>query len=95
VTPEQEAILAEVLAERDRQDEQWGGPKHDDDHIEQDWFAFIGNQIDKAERESFRLYAESTPRDRLIKIAALALAGIESIDRNAAVIARENAEAEK
>lgn len=71
-------IVDEIDAERDRQDAQWGGPEHDDEHTVGHWFNFIDYQSDRWEESTS--IAES--RERLVKIAALAIAGIESIDRN-------------
>jgi len=68
-------VIRDVNAERQRQDEQWGGPEHDDTHIYSDWLRYIAYQSEQAKFES--------ARERLIKIAALALAGIESWDRKA------------
>lgn len=68
------AIVAEIHAERDRQDAQWGGVEHDDCHSSSDWMDFIDHQLD-------RWHEEGEARVRLIRIAALAIAGIESIDR--------------
>src|SRR6185437_1041008 len=34
-------ILDEVMAERARQDQQWGGPEHDDEHTGLDWLSYI------------------------------------------------------
>jgi len=82
--------FTDIRAERTRQDAQWGGPAHDDTHIEWDWFEYIGSQIQKANRDRWAI-GESSPRERLVKIAALAVAGIESIDRIAAVNAAEDA----
>ncbi len=70
-------IFNEVLAERTKQDEQWGGAKFDDNRGIVDWFRYIRIQMDKLSngpRTSFR--------ERFIKIAALAFAAIESYDRN-------------
>lgn len=65
-------LIMEIETERDDQDEQWGGPDHDDDHDENDWVKYIRKQIDKKD-ERFR--------ERMIKVAALAVAAIESYDR--------------
>ena len=74
----QSLIVAQVLDERHRQDEKWGGADHDDEHEARDWLAFIDEHRIRArkvinDRDAFR--------QRLIVIAALAIAGIESIDR--------------
>ncbi len=70
-------IFHQIESERKRQDEQWGGPAHDDQHSADDWTGFITKQMD---------WAEITPdpcerRERFLKIAALAIAAIESFDR--------------
>jgi len=69
-----EEIFQEVLEERVNQDTEWGGPEHDDTHNMYDWFDFIGKQVFEG--------IKGIPRTALVKIAALAFAGIESIDRN-------------
>jgi hypothetical protein len=66
-------VIADVLAERQRQDAQWGGPEHDDTHHPTEWLGFVNKQI--------HTNVGVDVRDRLVKVAALALAGIESIDR--------------
>lgn len=66
----------DVSAERNRQDAQWGGPSHDDLHDPVDWARLIEHQADWSR--------EQEPRRRFVKIAALAVASIESIDRKAA-----------
>jgi hypothetical protein len=70
--------LQAIVLERSRQDQQWGGPGHDDEHDAADWREFIKKQ---AGRISYLRLAN--PRDCFIKIAALAVAAIESIDRRA------------
>jgi hypothetical protein len=94
----QAAILGEVLNERDRQDVQWGGTEHDDEHVPMDWFNLIVDQKMKLEFTIASSLVETDAhlksygsghqvslvpqaRERLLKIAALALAGVESIDR--------------
>jgi hypothetical protein len=80
------AITA-VLEERQQQDAQSGGPAHDDKHDEGDFLEYIGNQVGKAIADYDKA---ATPADeaaafraRFVKIAALAVAAIESIDRKA------------
>lgn len=67
-------IFRDVKAERARQDAQWGGPAHDDEHELADWLSYIEQQAGAA-------YRNDAPRERLVKIAALAVAAIESLDR--------------
>jgi hypothetical protein len=83
----------DVQDERFRQVRQWGGPDHDDEHEAIDWLHLIFKQLKAGEKEwAARRQKEGRDnadmrvgvfevRDRLIKIAALAIAGIESIDR--------------
>lgn len=83
------AVLDAILAERGKQDAQWGGASHDDEvNCPSDWLTYIDRQIEKAIRETAPLMIDSKPytdavRARLVKIAALAVAGIESMDRKA------------
>lgn len=82
------AALKDVGAERFNQDKQWGGPRHDDSHAAIEWLDYISHQIDRAGGNSGIVGASGLPaatvRGRLVKIAALALAGIQSIDRKSA-----------
>jgi len=68
-------IITDVLAERTRQDEQWGGPAHDDEHCPWEWREYIEYQLQKSRKQPTQF------RECLIKIAALAIAAVESIDR--------------
>lgn len=62
-------VYDEIRQERERQDRKHGGPAHDDKHTPEEWLRFIRAQ------ESY------TYRVRLIRVAALAVAAIESFDR--------------
>ena len=78
-----ERILGEIVNERDLQDRQWGGPEHDDQHGMMDWL----NYIQKQSNQATALLCHQEPggpeqyRERMVKIAALAVAAIESYDR--------------
>lgn len=82
-------VLIEIGRERAAQDEQWGGADHDDRHSHQDWASF-------RERFAVRAWNASTAterRENLIKLAALAVAEIEAMDRRRAkVLPRGEAE---
>lgn len=65
----------EIKRERVRQDAQWGGPAHDDTHDQTDWESYIEKQTMLADHNP------SSHRERMIKVAALAVAAIESYDR--------------
>ena len=77
----------DICAERIRQDVQWGGPAHDDAHLPSDWFIFIGRQLDILIREDADgekpISELAVCCARLVKIGALAVAGIQAIDRAA------------
>lgn len=82
------ATIRAVCDERLRQNRQWGGPDHDDRHEPDDWLKFIEHQVTKAKAEVGKSATDGGDgdpsfevRDRLVKIAALACAGIDSIDR--------------
>lgn len=79
-------IAAEVAAERERQDAQWGGPVHDDVQKPWDWMAYVIRQCSRGHEELNKsdggvVAARPIVRARLVKIAALAFAGIAAIDR--------------
>lgn len=79
------SVLSEIVAERGRQDEQWGGPSHDDQHSQMDWMDYISQQVEKYAKNVITrgdAYM-STPdaHQRFVKIAALAVAALESFDR--------------
>ena len=80
---EQTVALAQVVEERVRQDRQWGGPDHDDDHKRKDWLGFIREHADRATK-ALQGKDLDEYRKQLVEIAALAVAGIESSDRNRA-----------
>lgn len=71
-------VYDEIRAERAKQDEQWGGPDHDDEHSPQEWAQYLHKQWLAAAHES---ELGGDYRGRLIKIAALAVAAAESYDR--------------
>jgi predicted aminopeptidase len=67
-----ESVIGMILDERKRQDEQWGGPEHDDEHDTAEWVEFVGKQLERA----------GTPWNRgfeaWVKAAALCVAAAES-----------------
>jgi len=66
-------IMLEICVERVRQDDKWGGPEHDDEHSVNDWADFIRMRLSNQGNNTFR--------QRMIEVAALAIAAIESTDR--------------
>lgn len=73
-------IYEEIKAERKRQDVKWGGPSHDDRHTLSEWQSFIKKH---ATRIAHPL-TDSDARKHLVRVAALAVAAVESFDRGAA-----------
>lgn len=74
----QQKILAEIAAERRHQDLKWGGPSHDDGHHSHDWVAFIVRYLGRA---VVWPWDAETYRRAMVKVAALAVAAIEWVDR--------------
>lgn len=76
----QSEILSEVIAERQAQDAEHGGPDYDDCHSPNDWCAILIRHLglscsDRAETD-FRRY-----RRQMVRVAALAVAAVEAHDR--------------
>lgn len=81
-----EQIFFDIVAERLRQNEQWGGPTVDDTRTADQWLAYINAQKYKAIHETLsdsndEIVDPEGYRARLVKIAALAVAALESFDR--------------
>lgn len=76
-----EKIFLEIREERFRQDEQWGGTAHDDLRTIGDWLEYIDLQLSKC-------CIWDNQRQAFVKIAALAVAAIESLDRKSAELSR-------
>jgi hypothetical protein len=82
-------VVSDIAAERIRQDEQHGGPVNDDFLTAQDWLY----RIRAEERQAFNVAARLSGdvlnkaedvvafRQVMVRIAALAAAAVESIDR--------------
>jgi hypothetical protein len=75
-----ESVLAEVSGERQRQDEKWGGPLHDDEHSTAEFVQWIEDYAGWA-RMMASMKSMDKARRRLIQVAALAVAAVESLDR--------------
>ncbi len=67
-------IVLEILSERYRQDEKWGGPGHDDQHGPHNWIAYI---VRHAGRAVMWPWDRSLFRKQMVKVGALAIAAIE------------------
>ncbi len=71
-------VFSDILRRRIYQDEKWGGPEHDDSETQENWQSYIteyANATGRAEQYDFR--------KRMIDVAALAIAAVESHDRKA------------
>jgi hypothetical protein len=79
------SIYEEIESERRAQDEEWGGPEHDDKHGVRDWLSFIVVYLGKGVgRDSDWGRKLSISRHALIQVAALAVAAVEAFDRRVA-----------
>lgn len=81
MTIEVEQILQEIRNERLRQDQEWGGPEHDDAEPLGHFLEYIAEKL--CPQAVLDLMEEDVEdvRRRLIQIAALAVASVESLDR--------------
>jgi len=76
--PDMHTVWGSIRLEREAQDRQWGGQHHDDTHGLQEWLDFLEKQLNLIRHER---HEGLDPRVRFVKIAALAVAAIESRDR--------------
>jgi hypothetical protein len=79
MTP-REIIFREVDRERSTQDALWGGPEWDDEHSEDGWIALLCRHIGLAVEDGLA-ENESRFRKQMVRVAALAVAALESYDR--------------
>ena len=72
-------VLQGILEERRAQDEQWGGPAHDDSHTSAHWHDLLHEHLYR----SWSVVGAGSDeyRQELVKIAAIAVAAVESFDR--------------
>lgn len=78
---DRESILAEVLSERERQIN-IGNGNADQDWSVNDWVAYITAYAGRAAQNVIRNEREGNDsRQRLIQVAALAVAAVEALDR--------------
>lgn len=80
----QAVVIAQVIAERFGQDRKWGGADHDDEHRRRDWLQYIREHADRATK-ALKGKDLDEYRKQLVEIAALAVAAVESHDRNARI----------
>ena len=70
-------IFTRILAKRAKQDETHGGPDHDDNHSQTEWLGFIQELCGNPAMEEHPHFYY----DRMIQIAATAVAALESLHR--------------
>lgn len=78
------SIYDEIKAEREYQKEKWGVEKDDTLNTPNDWVAYIANHSSRWFPGGFRPYSEEVVADfrtQMVKVATLAVAAIESVDR--------------
>lgn len=83
-----EHILKEIQAERQRQDDKWGVQNHDPIT----WCAILGEEVGEVNKAALEAYFKKESsrgtkslkdyREELIQVAAVAVAMIESLERN-------------
>lgn len=77
-------IASAVYVRRVEQDRRWGGPVHDDGHGILDWTLFISHQVRQITHHPRKCTDEvfwTFCVDRLLDIAALCVAAIETLQR--------------
>jgi hypothetical protein len=79
MTPQQ-LIFMDILHERERQDDRWGGADHDRNHTVSDWKRLILEHLDKANQAAYKGDLRRA-RERFIEVAALAVAAVEMLDK--------------
>jgi len=73
-----ETIIQELRTENERAHAIWGGPEHDDQHDQHDWTRYIMVYLGKLSKDNV---PDEYYRECMLKIANLAVASIESLDR--------------
>ena len=84
-------VIAEVAAERERQNAKWGGATNDDQYNPLDWHEMIADYNAWARRMAC-MGSLDKARNRYVQLAALAVAAVEALDRKAESLKTPNAE---
>lgn len=88
-------VMAEICAERARQDGLWGGAEHDDRHSLERWLVILVRHVGLAcwdgspddvchKSERTAKYDPARYRRELVEVAAVAVAALEAFDRRRA-----------
>ena len=84
-------IFAEIEAELNYQDERWGHAPDDKLNSPNDWVSYISHHATRWFSGGFAPYKAATVdtfRTQMVKVAALAISAIKSIDRQRAAKGR-------
>ena len=81
-----EVIVEEIRKERGAQKEKWGGPESDHAYNVETWVAAIVKHLGKTLHHP---YSVRRFRYQMIRVAALAVAAIEWIDRTDGSVSKE------
>ena len=76
----QAEVIDDVVNERHRQDMKWGGASHDDEHTFSEYVEWIESYAGWA-RMMAQMGSMDKARNRMVQVAALAVACVESLDR--------------
>lgn len=78
-------VLKEVLFERERQENKWG-PQN---HRPADWLMILGEEVGECNQAALEVHFDyktgktyNDLREELVQVAAVAVAVVESLDRN-------------
>lgn len=82
-------VHLEVSKERVYQDAKWGGPEHDDQYTAEEFLRLVEKYAISA-RVLSSMDSPEKARHRLIRVAALAIAAVESIDRKTSNLTPES-----
>ena len=77
---EMEEIFLDIAKERGYQDSVWGGENHDKHHSIDTWVAFMTPYLGNAVRGNNWKQDKAKTRTALIKVAALCVAALQSLD---------------
>lgn len=85
ITAVQKVIVEDIVSERSRQDAQWGGRSHDEEHARGFWVVLVTKWVGKVARTVLDDHYDSILRHQLLKLVAILFAWIEVLDRRIAV----------
>ena len=77
-------VRRKITNERKRQDDKWGGPKHDDAHDDVMWLLILNNQLGKIASAMVNCGFDDSNEDTeaaVNKLAAVAVAWLEARER--------------